>query len=888
MPLTIQTHNLSSNMIKLAELAMGGHHCDRKRGTHSIKNMPVLRSKRVLGSTQNKISPSQGSFALTVFASQSSVNQIVPSLDLDAGIEELENASTYVFRTDIGGQVKVVVGRKNMKYAVYIEASSLSQFSSEHNLVLSWGILKFHSSHLKVLDSQSLAPNEGQFTSGTIPDSIQTPFIQKSLGTYVLELEFDSNQAPFYLSFLLHSSFDANSSDSGIRSHRQTKFCVPVGIGRGNPAPLGISFPNDGSVNFSLFSRNAESVVLCLYHEKTAEPSLEIDLDPYVNRTGDIWHVSMESGEQYVSYGFRCKGDILWDRGGRFHMRHVLLDPYAKVLGAFFPDQGKSVSLVKCLGVLCKEPTFDWEGDIHPRLPLEKLVVYRLNVRRFTGDKSSQLPNDVAGTFLGIIKKLSHFKSLGVNAILLEPIFPFDEQKGPYFPYHFFSPMTIYGSRHDGMSAINSMKEMTKVLHSNGIEVLLEVVFNHTAEGGDNSCQTISFRGIDNSSYYIVDSDVGSGAGNALNCNNPIVQQLIVDSLRHWVTNFHIDGFCFVGASYLTRGVGGECLSRPPLVEAIAFDPVLSKTKIIADCWSPLEMSFKEINFPHWKRWAEMNTRFCYDVRNFLRGEGGLSSLATRLCGSGDVFSDSRGPAFSFNFTASNFGLSLVDLVSFSSSDLSSQLSWNCGEEGPTNNNAVLEKRVKQIRNFLFILYISLGVPVLNMGDECGESTGGLPCYNNRRYFDWNSLRTGFGVQTTKFIAFLGSLRMRRSDLLQKRNFLKEENIDWHGNDQSQPNWEDPSCKFLAMTLKTEKDEEQPSSDRGDLFIAFNASEFSESVILPQLSEGIEWLRLVDTALPFPGFFLMDGDPVQQTEGLATYEIQPHSCALFEAQRSSS
>ncbi|XP_058077799.1 isoamylase 2, chloroplastic [Magnolia sinica] len=883
---TMQAHNLNSEVIKLAESSVTAYHCDRIKGTHKANKLHSLRRNRIRrGSSSDVISTAHRIHHLKICAmSQSFVDQIGLHLGTSSETEVLEKTPSYLFRTEIGGQVKVSVGRKNTKYAVYIEVSSLPKWSSEHNLALSWGVFRSDASRLMVLNSQSSDPNTSKSLSET---TVQTPFVEKSLGRHAAELEFDSNQAPFYLSFLLHSSLGAAAGESGIRTHRKTSFCVPVGIGSGCPVPFGISFSRDGSVNFSLFSRNAERVALCLYGEMTDEPSLEIDLDPYVNRTGDIWHVSMENVDGFVSYGYRCKGDILWDKGSRFHVRHVLLDPYAKILGSFFPDQGKSISLAKCLGRLSKEPAFDWTGHVYPCLPMEKLVVYRLNVGRFTEDKSSQLPTDVAGTFTGLIKKLHHFKTLGVNAILLEPIFPFDEQKGPYLPYHFFSPLNSYGPTCDCLLAITSMKEMVKTLHANGIEVLLEVVFTSTAEGGDAACQTIAFRGIDNSSYYIVGRDAESAADNALNCNHPIVQRMILDSLQYWVTEFHIDGFCFMNAASLTQGLNGEHLSRPPLLEAIAFDPILSKTKIIADCWSPLEMSCKEIQFPHWKRWAEMNTKFCHDVRDFLRGEGLLSDFATRLCGSGDIFSDGRGPAFSFNFITRNFGFHLVDLVSFSSGDLSSQLSWNCGEEGPTSNAVVLETRLKQIRNFLFILFISLGVPVLNMGDECGQSTGGSLSDSDRKPFNWNSLKTSFAIQTTQFIAFLISLRMRRNDIFQKRNFMLVKNIDWRGNDQFLPKWEDPSSKFLAVTLKTDEDEDD-RSDRGDLFIAFNASKSSESVILPQLPEEMEWLCLVDTSLPFPGFFLEDGGPTFKQAGLATYEIMSHSCALFEAKRRSS
>nr|AOQ26242.1 ISA2 [Actinidia deliciosa] len=781
-----------------------------------------------------------------------------------------EKSSAYLFRTEIGGHVKVLVRQKNLKYSVYVEVSSLKLKSGEDKLVMNWGIFRSDSSQFIPLDLQSSTPDDRSST-------VETPFVQNSLGKLVIELNFEGSLTPFYLSFLLKFPSDGDSKSSDLRSHRKTSFCVPVGLASGYPAPLGLSFSADGSINFALFSQSADGVVLCLYDDTKAEkPTLEIDLDPYVNRSGDIWHVSMDSALPFVSYGYRCKGGI-HGKGVKDHSEHVLLDPYAKVIA-----NAHSGSVLKTLGKLIKEPTFDWSGDIRPCIPMEKLVVYRVNVAHFTKHKSSGLPNDVAGSFTGITEKLQHCKDLGVNAILLEPVFPFDEKKGPYFPFHFFSPMKLYGPSDDPSATVNSMKEMVKILHANGIEVLLEIVFTHTAE----SC---SLREIDKSSYYIT-GDEDLGAKNALNCNYPIVQQMILDSLRYWAIEFHVDGFCFINASSLLKGFHGEFLSRPPLVEAIAFDPLLSKTKLIADSWDPHDMASDEILFPHWKRWAEVNTNFCGDVRNFLRGEGLLSNLATRLCGSGDMFLNGRGPGFSFNYITRNSGLPLVDLVSFSSSNLASELSWNCGEEGPTNNTAVLERRLKQIRNYLFILFVSFGVPVLNMGDECGQSSGGSPAYGDRKPYDWNALRTGFGIQTTQFISFLSSLRVRRSDLLQKRSFLKEENIDWYGSDQSLPTWDDRSSRFLAMTLKVEREENESSSEfsslNGDLFVAFNSADQSERVILPPPPPEMVWLRLVDTAVPFPGFFSRDGEPVlEQMAGLVTYEMKSHSCVLFEAKK---
>ncbi|XVF72466.1 hypothetical protein PTKIN_Ptkin12aG0123300 [Pterospermum kingtungense] len=790
--------------------------------------------------------------------SRVSVEQTEQSSTATTQVDEPKKLSTYLFRTENGGQIKVFVRKKNVKYVVDIEVSSVQLSGDDGQLVLSGGVYR------------SDYDNKNQV--------IETPFIARSSSELALELEFEAKEAPSYFSFLLKASSDANLTGLEIRSHRKTNFCVPIGLEQGYPAPLGLSFSTDGSMNFAVYSRNAERLVVCLYDDTASEkPALELDLDPYVNQTGDIWHASIEGTWTFVSYGYRCKGDK-----EAFHAERVLLDPYAKIIGSSIPNHHESGLLLKHLGRLCKEPAFDWSSDVFPNIPMEKLVVYRLNVMRFTEDKSSKLSADVAGTFSGVTEKVQHLKDLGINAVLLEPIFTFDEEKGPYFPCHFFSPTNLYGGPSNGsVSAINSIKGMVKSLHANGIEVFLEVVFTHTAEGG-------ALQGLDDLSYYYRNTTEDLHARHALNCNYPVVQQMILDSLRHWVTEFRIDGFCFINASSLLRGFYGEQLSRPPLVEAIAFDPLLSRTKIIADCWDPHDLMPKEIRFPHWKRWAEMNTKFCTNIRNFLRGEGALSNLATRLCGSGDIFADGRGPAFSFNFIAKNFGLPLVDLVSFSNAEIASEMSWNCGKEGPTSKTAVLERRLKQIRNFLFILFVSLGVPVLNMGDECGQSSGGSLSYGSRKLLDWNAMKTGFGIQTTQFISFLSSLRMRRSDLLQKRNFLKEENIEWRGSNQSPPGWEDPSCKFLAMTLKVDKAESQLSSVasqlKGDLFIAINGADKAESIILPPPPEGMAWRRLVDTALPYPGFFSVDGKAVQeQMPGLVAYEMKSLSCTLFEA-----
>ncbi|CAN6449875.1 unnamed protein product [Victoria cruziana] len=820
----------------------------------------------------------------TCSAWQRNINEIVAPADKSIQSLSQEKVFKYSFWTELGGQVKVLVRRKDLTYELKVEVSLLPAGTGDHELFLNWGMFRSDSSSWVVPERQSLPPGAICVKLESGQDSVQMPFERKNSYLFALSLSFKLETAPFYLSFVLQSQPNASSKGSWIRNHLRKNFCVPVGIGRGFPEPLGATLCDDDGMNFAIFSRNAETVVLCLYGEKGSTPSLEIELDPYVNRTGDIWHVSIENVDRYSCYGYQCKGTTLWDDGSRFRKPHVLLDPYAKIIRSLNTGQGESISLVGGLASSLGNVPFDWDGDSHPCTPMEEMVVYRLNVQRFTEDISSELPSAVAGTFIGIVEKLDHFKKLGVNAVLLEPIFPFIEEHGPYFPYHFFSPMNSYGPRGDGVSSSNSMKAMVKALHENQIEVLLEVIFTQTAEGRDSASQAISFSGIDNSSYYIVERNPESGAVRRLNCNTPVVQRMILDSLRHWVNDYHIDGFFLVDAASLVEGPSARVLTRSSLIEAIAFDPVLSKTKLIADGFSPSEALHKDISFPHWKRWAEVNPKFCYDIRKFLRGEGLLSNVATRLCGSGDLFSDGRGPGFSFNFIARNFGLSLVDLVCFSASETSEEFSWNCGEEGASSKSNVLEVRVRQIRNFLFILYVSLGVPIVNMGDEYGQSTGGSSLYISRKSFDWRGLHTDFGIQTCHFLAFLSALRKEKYELFQRKNFIEADYLDWHGPHLTEALWSDTSSKFLSVTLKREKGERGSKLTAGDMYLAFNACESSIAVALPQLPAELTWFCLVDTALPYPAFFSMKGTPFDQPAVRPSYEMKSHSCALFEAQ----
>ncbi|KAK8960709.1 hypothetical protein KSP40_PGU007517 [Platanthera guangdongensis] len=699
----------------------------------------------------------------------------------------------------------------------------------------------------------------------------------------LLELSVDSCMSHV---FLIFSSLDDRRSTM-LENTRKNDCRVNIGNTSSRDLSIYLSFSSkENSHVFSLYSDIAKGEAPCRYLDSLTKDmenklSRELAYNPYNTRTRGTDHAGLAVGG-VACYIYKARPGLRPGLGalqGPISAGCPTRCPWEHMIGLDFDCSCIPFYLSF---LLQPRPNFQWGIDKHPHIPMEKLVVYRLNIDQFTKSKSSGLPENVAGTFTGLIKKLPHLINLGVNALLLEPIFSFDVERGSYFPYHFFSPASIYGDKDEKISCVYSMKEMVKVLHAQGIEVLLEVSFSHTCEGGDAYSQAISFGGIDNSSYYFIDGNVDSKTCSALKCSDPIVQKMILDCLHYWVTEFHVDGFCFTNSSSLLRGSNGDQLSRPPLVESIALDPILSNTKIISDCWSPVDMSYKDVTFPHWQRWAEMNSKYFHDIRNFLRGKGLLRDLATRLCGSGDVFTALRGPMHSFNFITKNAGLTLVDLVSFSDGDLASELSWNCGVEGPTDKISVLKIRLRQVRNFLFILFISLGVPVMNMGDEFGYSTGGSASYTNRNPIDWSSLRTEFSIQTTNFIVFLTTFRNRRNDLFQRKNFLKVENIIWHGSGQLPPKWEDPSCKFLSLELKAEKDAGSPNSYNGDLFISFNASDLPELATLPELSEEYVWFLLVDTSLPYPYFFSSDSDS-QNNEGLSSYELKPHTCAMFEA-----
>jgi glycogen operon protein len=521
---------------------------------------------------------------------------------------------------------------------------------------------------------------------------------------------------------------------------------------RGFCRPFGAT-ARAGGVNFALFSRHAQAVHLLLYQDGQAEPLAEIPLDPAVNRTGDVWHVLVRGLPADVLYAYRVNGPFHPRAGHRFNPRAVLLDPHARALSGGHP-WGAREPRPRLGRVLAEE--FDWEGDVLPATPLAQTVIYELHVRGFTRHPSAGVQHP--GTFLGLCEKIPYLRSLGVTAVELMPVLEFDELDHPhrhpgtgeplknywgYAPLSFFAPKAGYAAR--AGAQVREFKEMVKQFHRAGLEVILDVVYNHTAEGNEYG-PTISFRGLDNLIYYLLDREGRyynfTGCGNTFNCNHPLVRDLILDSLAELVAELHVDGFRFDLASVLSRGGDGKVLEDPPLLRHIAEHPVLGGCKLLAEAWDAAGLA-QLGKFPAWGRWAELNGMFRDDVRRFVRSEGGATAaVAKRICGSLDLYGETaRHPYHSVNFITCHDGFTLHDLVSYdhkhnwangenNADGWGDNLSFNCGHEGPTGDAHVLALRQRQMRNFLTILMLSQGVPLLLMGDEFGRTQNG----NNNAY----------------------------------------------------------------------------------------------------------------------------------------------------------
>ncbi|CAK8722023.1 MAG: glycogen operon protein [Candidatus Electronema aureum] len=689
---------------------------------------------------------------------------------------------------------------------------------------------------------------------------------------------------------------------------------------QGIPQPLGATFMPSG-INFALFSRHARSVSLVLGLKEDFEAArLAIQLDPKLHKTGDIWHVLVSDLPPGIRYGWRISGPYEPETSGlAYDSSLILLDPYAKELRSPRWGQPHSGTGKQTFGLIPDE-FYDWEGDRPLNIPLQDSIIYEMHVRGFTVHKSSRC--SFPGTFRGLTEKIPYLQALGITAVELMPVTEFDEtdcvfhnpETGEqlknywgYNPLSFFAPKAAYSS--DSSHPLHEFRDTVKALHRAGIEVILDMVFNHTSEGGWNG-PTTSFRGIDNPIYYLLDPWTKaylnfSGCGNTCNCNHPIVRSLIMDALRWWVIEMHVDGFRFDLASILGRDQQGHVLSNPPMVEMIAEDPVLADTKIIAEAWDAAGL-YQVGHFSDHHRWAEWNGKFRDDVRRFMNGTPGLSgALATRIAGSSDLYQhNGRRPCNSINFITSHDGFTLADLVSYSEKDNRANgednrdgdnhnLSWNSGVEGPTNDPALQRLRLRRVKTMAAILLLSQGVPMLVAGDEFGRTQQGNNnawCQDNEiSWIDWRLAEKNKGL--LRFFQKL--IRLRRDHAIFRRAEFFEisstgtppssQEILWHGLQPGEPDWSDQSST-LAFLLK---DITPDDGTDANFFVMLNGQpEETVFFTVPDTATGTHngvWKKIIDTNLDAPGDFLDLRQAPRIAVGAAV-KLAPMGCVVLQSE----
>ncbi len=679
----------------------------------------------------------------------------------------------------------------------------------------------------------------------------------------------------------------------------------------GRAYPLGATPHGDG-VNFSLYSKNAIRLELLFFDDVDAPgPSRVIPLDPEANRTFHYWHVFVPGIGAGQLYGYRAHGPFAPSRGHRFDGWKVLLDPYARAIATGDTVErdvarrgGDNAS--RCLKSVVADPRgYDWEGDEPLHRPFSQTVIYELHVGGFTRHPSSGVPPELRGTYAGLIEKIPYLVDLGVTAVELLPVQQFDEQDAPpgltnywgYSPVGFFAPHAGYSSRKDPLGPLDEFRDLVKALHRAGIEVILDVVYNHTAEG-DESGPTYSFRGLENSAYYILERDPAryanfTGCGNTVNANHSVVRRMIVDSLRYWVREMHVDGFRFDLASVLSRDEDGWPLENPPLLWSIETDPVLAGTKIIAEAWDAAGLY--QVGSFIGERWTEWNGRFRDDVRAFVRGdERAVAAFGQRILGSPDIYPhEERELHRSINFVTCHDGFTVNDLVTYDEKhneangednrDGSDQnLSWNCGVEGPTDDPAIEALRNRQVKNFLAVTLLSLGTPMLLMGDEIRRTQRGnnnAYCQDNEiSWFDWDRVERHGDVR--RFVQ--GLIRLRRSRrALQVPRFwtlqeiLERSRAQWHGVRLGAPDWSDHS-HTLAVSL-------HPADDEW-FHAIFNFYTEPLTFELPPVPEREHrgWRRVLDTSLESPEDFQEPEHAPPVPDG-DHYRAAPRSIVLLVA-----
>jgi len=684
-------------------------------------------------------------------------------------------------------------------------------------------------------------------------------------------------------------------------------------IKSGTSHPLGAT-PRAGGVNFAVYSEDSTCLELLLFNAVDDPlPARVIRLDPARHRTYHYWHVFVPGTTVGQLYAYRAEGPAEAGRGLRFDADKVLLDPYGRcvVVPARYDRQAATVpganTAVAMKSVVTDPERYDWEGDEPLQRPFSQTIIYEMHVAGFTRDRSSDVTPEKRGSYAGLIEKIPYLKDLGVTAVELLPVFQFDPYDAPpgrinywgYAPVSFFAPHHAYSSRTDPMGPLDEFRDMVKALHRAGIEVILDVVFNHTAEG-DARGPTLCFRGLQNNAYYILDQDRSryanySGTGNTLNANHPVVRRLITDCLRYWVEVMHVDGFRFDLASILSRDENGHPLANPPVLFDIETDPVLAGIKLIAEAWDAAGL-YQVGGFvgDFWKEW---NGHFRDDVRSFVKGDAGMvPRLASRLLASPDIYAhEEREPEQSINFVTCHDGFTLNDLVSYNrkhneangednrdGSD--SNYSWNCGVEGPSDDPAVERLRRRQIRNLLTLNMLALGTPMILMGDEVRRTQHGnnnAYCQDNAiNWFDWTLVERHCDLH--RFVKQLIAFRLGRELSAGEHGFtlnqlLRQAHIHWHGVRLNTPDWGDASrslaCNVVSM------------SGRVVFHLMINACWEPLSFELPEPPGGWHagWRRMIDTALDAPDDI---AEPGQMPTIIANYyAVAPRSVVLLSALR---
>jgi glycogen operon protein len=681
---------------------------------------------------------------------------------------------------------------------------------------------------------------------------------------------------------------------------------------RGTSDPLGAT-PAAHGVNFSIFSRHASQVELLLFdREDDAHPSQVIRFDPFINRTYFYWHMFVPGLKAGQIYAYRVGGVFAPSSGLRFDSEKVLLDPYSR--GVVVPQGYDRKAAAKAgdnaatamKSLVVDSGTYDWEGDLPLRHPSSRTIIYEMHVRGFTRHPSSGVSEEKRGTYAGVIEKLPYLKKLGITAVELLPVFQFDAQDCPpglvnywgYAPVSFFAPHTAYSSRPTGTGPVNEFRDMVKALHRAGIEVILDVVFNHTAEG-DEFGPTLSFKGVDNGTYYILEEDRSryanfSGTGNSLNANHPIVRRMILDSLRYWVQEMHVDGFRFDLASILARDPSGQPLANPPVLWDIESDPSLAGTKMIAEAWDAAGLY--QVGSFIGDTWKEWNGRFRDDIRSFFRGESGsVRRVADRIVGSPEIYGhEEREAEQSVNFITCHDGFTLNDLVSYNRKHneanrednrdgANDNKSWNCGIEGPSTDPAIDNLRNRQVKNFLTVTLLSLGTPMLLMGDEVRRSQ----CGNNNAYcldneiswLNWNLVDEH--SELLRFTSLLISRRLLRDVSAERERkslsrLIQGANKSWHGIKLNQPDWSDHSHS-LAFCAEIRQ-------EKLLVYLILNAYWEALSFELPLLKDltNKKWHRWIDTYFASPeDIVAWTAAPVVESD---VYTAGPRSVVVLYAQ----